>query len=179
MQRTYPEPDPESQGEPPRALPPELLVLNHQNRLRAIGRHLDVEGFRNFVILEVEGGFIVRAVDRSDRGVDLLEFSDASYPERMIQATESRGTGERRNRASPIAPTGYEDLLRAIGRQADLRHLGRLTIVEMSDGLAVAGDDFSTATAAAPFDARLNMDMISQILDEAFRQRGHGGQGSG
>lgn len=177
--RTFPEPDPERQDGAPRKLAPELLRLNYQNRLRSIGRSLDLGGYRTMIILEVEGGFVVRTVRRQDRDIELLEFADSTYPERMIQATESRGAGERREKASPIAPTGYEDLLRAVGRQADLRKLERIVIAELRDGLVLAGDDCSGARPR-PVDYRLSMETIQKVLDEAFQQRGRaaGNQGA-
>lgn len=171
MQRTWPQSDPDKPEEPPRRLPPELLRPTYQNRLRLIGRHLDVGGFRTVVVLEVDGGFVARAVSRSDRELQLLEFLDETFPERMIQATESRGAGERGSKGSPIAPTGYEDLFRALGRQADLRKLARISIAEMTDGLVLAGDDCA-AEIARPVDFRLSQDAISRLLDDAFRQRG-------
>ncbi len=168
---TFPEPDPDSANGAPRVLPPELLKLTYQNRLRSIGRFLDVGGFRTMLILEVDGGFVVRAVNRKQRDLQLLEFADETYPERMIQATEARGAGERRGKGSPVAPTGYEDLLRAIGRQADLRQLKRIVISEMTDGLVMAGDDCS-GPQPKPVDFRLSMETISKVLDDAFQQRG-------
>lgn len=168
---TFPEAEPEHGAGAPRALPPELLKLTYQNRLRTIGRFLDVGGYRTIFILEVDGGFVVRTVNRQHRDLQLVEFADVTYPERMIQATESRGAGERREMRSPIAPTGYEDLLRAIGRQADLRKLKRVVITEVTDGLVLAGDDCS-GPEPKPVDYRLSMGTIQKILDDAFQQRG-------
>lgn len=170
MLRTFPEPDPDATNGPPRSLPAELLELNYQNRLRAIGRHLDIEGFQNLVVFEVDGGFIVRAMDRDDRGVELMEFSDETYPERMIEATEARGSGERRDFTSPVAPTGYEDLLRALGRMIDLNGYGRVALAEAGSSLVLTGEDLKDRKPT-PFDIALDRDGINEMLDEAFRQR--------
>lgn len=154
----------------PRSLPPELLTLSYQNRLRSIGRALDVDGYRSILILQVAGGFIVRAVRRSDRDIEVLEFTDDSYVERMIQATESRGEGERTQSPSPLAPTGFEDLLRAVGRLLDTGKLAEVVIAEKLHSIVLAGEDVS-GDKPAPFDIELNEARITQLLDESFRLR--------
>lgn len=58
----------------PRLLPPALLAPTYQNRLRTIGRQLDVDGYRSIVLFEVDGGFVSRAVHRRQRDILLLEF---------------------------------------------------------------------------------------------------------
>lgn len=171
--RTYPEPD--EGGGVPRELPPELLQLTYQNRLRTIGRHLDLNEQRSMLILEVDGGFIVRCVSRTDRDVDLLQFDDDSYVDRMIRATESRGEGERRETHSPVAPTGYEDLLRALGRAVDQRNGSRIVIAEKKDSILIHGEERS-GTTVRPFDIDLDESGITAALDEAFRMRSRGRQ---
>lgn len=166
--QTYPEP--QNGGAVPRALPPELLKLTYQNRLRTIGRHLDMHGQRSIFIVEVDGGFIVRCVSRADRDIDLLEFTDESYPDRMIAATEARGQGERVERNSPVAPTGYEDLLRAIGRIVDEHRAGAVVIAEAGDSLVVCGD-IRDGEAPATFDMTFDEPDITAVLDESFRLR--------
>ena len=154
----------------PRSLPPELLTLSYQNRLRSIGRTLDVGGYRSVLILQVPGGFIVRAVNRADRGIEILEFTDDTHPERMIQATEARGEGERTESPSPLAPTGFEDLLRAVGRLLDTGNLAEVVIAEKLHSIVLAGEDVSGDTPV-PFDIELNEARITQLLDESFRLR--------
>lgn len=122
------------------------------------------------LVLEVEGGFIVRCVSRADRDIDLLEFADDSYHERMIHATEARGEGERRESPSPVAPTGYEDLLRALGRRIDERHGSRVVIAEKRDSIIIAGDS-SAEGEREPFNLMFGEQDITLILDEAFRMR--------
>lgn len=166
--RTYPEPDKE--GRVPRELPPKLLQLTYQNRLRTIGRHLDLNEQRSVVILEVVGGFIARCVSRPDRNIELLEFPDASYPERMIGATESRGQGERLESPSTVAPTGYEDLLRAIGRAIDALGASKLVMIEKGDAIVVTGETVS-GSSPEPFEMQFDERAITEVLDEAFRLR--------
>lgn len=157
----------------PRTLPAELLKLTYQNRLRAIGRELDLSNSRSVFLLEVDGGFIVRAVSRSDRELDLVEFTDETYPERMIRATEARGQGERDESPSPVAPTGFEDLLRALGHVLDERKAANIVIAEKFDSIIVAGD-ILTGDALEPFDSELDQARITALLDRAFRMRRSG-----
>jgi len=158
----------------PRTLPAELLKLTYQNRLRAIGRELDLSNSRSVLLLEVEGGFVVRAVSRSDRDIDLVEFTDDTFPERMISATEARGQGERDESPSPMAPTGFEDLLRALGHVLDERKAANIVIAEKLDSIIVAGDMLSGDTQE-PFDSELDQARITALLDRAFRMRQSGG----
>lgn len=154
----------------PRTLPPELLELSYQNRLRTIGRHLDLHSKRTILITEVDGGFIVRCVSRLDRDVELLEFADESYADRMIGATEARGQGERSERHSLVAPTGYEDLLRAVGRLADERLAVAIVVAEVGESLLIVGD-VQDSDNVRPFEIMLRLDDITALLDESFRLR--------
>ncbi len=126
-----PQPSGDERTAIPRLISPSLLAATYQNRLRTVGRELDVNGYRSIILLQVEGGFLVRAVNRVSRDLELLEFPDDEFPERMIAATEARGDGERPESPSPLAPTGYEDLMRGVGRWLDelnalsYRHCGR------------------------------------------------------
>jgi hypothetical protein len=157
----------------PRTLPAELLKLTYQNRLRAIGRELDLTNSRSVLLIEVEGGFIVRAVSRSDRDIDLVEFTDDTFPERMIAATEARGQGERDESPSPVAPTGFEDLFRALGHVLDERNAANIVIAEKFASVIVTGD-IQTGDATEPFDSELDQARITALLDRAFRMRRSG-----
>jgi hypothetical protein len=169
--RTYPTPDPENVGSVPRSLPPELLKPTYQNRLRTIGREIDRRNCRSVFVLEVDGGFVVRAVQRSERDIDLLQFPDDEFPERMILATEDRGLGERSGSPSAIGPTGYEDLFRAIGRWFDDNHVRHVAIAETMEHIVLTGDLWSGDTRVKPFEARMDETMITQLLDDSFGLR--------
>lgn len=169
--RTYPDPDRDEVGAVPRSLPAHLLRLTYQNRLRTIGRELDLENCRSLVLLEVDGGFIVRTMRRENRDIELLQFTDDTFPERMVRATESRGEGERPESPSPIAPTGYEDLMRAIGRWFDDQHVRNVAIVEKQVTIVLTGDIWSGDTPVEPFEARLDENLITRLLDESFQLR--------
>ncbi|MEZ4523579.1 MAG: response regulator [Thermomicrobiales bacterium] len=91
------------------------LRPTYQNKLRVIGRHLDVQRFRRANILEVEGGFIVRATPTGSRNNETLEFVDQQFPQLLASAAAVRGDGERPgSNANGLLPTGYEDFLRQL-----------------------------------------------------------------
>ena len=155
----------------PRLLPPSLLMPNYQNRLRTIGRQLDLNGYRSIIVLQVDGGFIVRAVNRRTRKMELIEFSDADFPERMIAATEARGDGERPESPSTLAPTGYEDMFRAIGRRLDHILARNVVIAEGQTALLVTGQKGEPDSGVEAFESVLDLIAITELLDEAFRLR--------
>ena len=162
-------------SEVPRSLPPELLEPTYQNRLRSIGRELDIHQRRSIVVLEVDGGFIIRAVSRRARDIELLQFPDDEFPERMILATEARGAGERGESPSPIAPTGYEDLLRAVGRWLDDKRAANVVVAEAPTAIVVAADKKPFDLPLDPIEATLDLPEIKRLLDESFQLRGDAG----
>jgi hypothetical protein len=155
----------------PRLLPLALLAPTYQNRLRTIGRELDVNGYRSIISIQVDGGFIVRAVNRHRREMELLEFPDADFPERMIAATEARGDGERPESPSTLAPTGYEDMLRAIGRRLDRTSARNVVIAEGQTALLVTGQRATADGGVEAFETILDVIAITELLDESFRLR--------
>lgn len=155
----------------PRLLPPALLSPTYQNRLRTIGRELDVNGYRSIILLQVDGGFLVRAVNRQRRELGLLEFPDADFPERMVAATEARGDGERPESPSTLAPTGYEDMLRAIGRGLDDSSARNVVIAEGQTALLVTGQKGTPDGGTEALETILDLIAITEMLDESFRLR--------
>lgn len=166
----------------PRLMPIALLAPTYQNRLRTIGRGLDVSGYRSIFLLQVDGGFIVRAVKRDSRDMELLEFLDDDFPERMIAATEARGDGERAESPSPLAPTGYEDMLRAVGRWLDDGRARHVVIAEAQTAVLVTGQWIGKAERFEMFETVLDLVAITALLDESFRlrssERGVDGRGT-
>lgn len=156
----------------PRSLPLNLLAPTYQNRLRTIGRSLDLGRYRSITILEVDGGFICRAVSRRDRDIELLEFLDDDFPELMILATEARGEGDRGEIPSPFAPTGWEDLLRAIGRWLDENHAAHVVIVEGTSAIVVSGETYPPEGSRELLERVLDLAAVTELLDSSFRQRG-------
>jgi hypothetical protein len=155
----------------PRSLPTALLLPTYQNRLRTIGRELDVSGYRSIILLQVDGGFILRAVNRNSRDLELLEFPDADFPERMIAATEARGDGERAETPSTLAPTGYEDMLRALGRWLDDNVARHVVIAETQSAVLITGQREEAAERVETFETILDPVAVTALLDESFRLR--------
>lgn len=117
----------------------DLAAPTYQNRLRVVGRHLDLNQLRHAIIMEVEGGIVARATSDAYLNQALLEFPDDQFPELVKQAISSRGKGEHRARHSPLLPTGYEDFLRAIGAEMDRRYSKAVVVLETTDYFHVSG----------------------------------------
>lgn len=152
-----------------------LLRLTYQNRLRAIGRHLDVYGFRRIYILEVEGGFVVRATAANGRETETLEFADQHFPQLLASCAAKRGEGERYKPVpGNLLPTGYEDFLRAVGYRLDQHAAEAITISELDDLAVVSGvgrvDEYGV-TRFGPLQWLLRRPEVERMLDEAYRRR--------
>lgn len=156
----------------PRSLPRNLLAPTYQNRLRTVGRQLDLGRYRSVTIVEVAGGFIGRAVSRRERVIELLEFLDEDFPERMVLATEARGQGERGEAPSPLAPTGWEDLLRSVGRWLDEHHANCVVIAESPSALVISGETRPPGGSSGPIDLVLDPESLTELLNASFLLRG-------
>ena len=155
-------------------LPPELLRPTYQNRLRVIGRQLDLGGHGAINLLEVPGGFLVRAFRPGERTPDALEYPHGEFPDLIAQALAARGEGERRRRPRLLLLTGYEDFLRALGHHLDAQHAEAITVAELEGFLAVGGlarVERYARTDIAPFQRLLRAEEIGALLDEAFNRR--------
>jgi hypothetical protein len=158
-------------------IPTELLEPNYQNRLRVIGRHLDVGGYRWINLMEVEGGLLARAFGRGSRQAELMEFPNDEFRPMMETALRTRGIGDHGIVASGIAPTGYEDILRAIGFQLDRRVAHTIAIVECRSMMFVTGMEHRETSAGSTyqqFDFVLSPEHVQTVLDAAFRRRAAG-----
>ena len=153
----------------------ELLQPNYQNRLRVIGRQLDLLGYRSVNVLEVAGGFVVRAVQTGSRQPEALEFADQYFPQMVATAIAARGEGERRTRSTArLTPTGYEDCLRALGYRLDAHLAEAVTITELEEFLAVGGVgklESYNLTTVGPIQWLLREPDITFMLDEAYKRR--------
>jgi CheY-like chemotaxis protein len=149
-----------------------LRQPTYQNRLRVIGREMDLGEFRSVGIWEVGGGFLVRGTRSGRRAAEALEFLDRDFPQ--LIAVTNRGDGERRQRPGGLLPTGYEDLLRAIGRKLDEHVAESVGFAELSHALLVWGlsaYEGAAHTAPVPFEWLMTADDITLLLDEAYRLR--------
>lgn len=164
---------------PAQIIPPNVedrvLQASYQNKLRVIGRHLDLYGFRRINVLEVDGGFIVRATPADDRTVETLEFVDQQFSQLIAAAAAHRGDGEKSVRtASTLLPTGYEDYFRAIGYQLDQHAAEAVTISELEE-LAVVGGvgrvDETGVSRYGPIQWLFHPDDVAVLLDQAYQRR--------
>ncbi len=163
----------------PEDMPRELLELTYQNRLRVIGRQLDLNHHRLASIFEVDGGFLVRALSDRGRNADALEFPDRDFPHFITGAYRNRGDGERKTSTSPLFPSGYEDFMRAIGASLDRHGVDAVTIAEFNDIVVVGGNlklDTSGRPAIGGLQWVLRADDIKQVLDAGYQRRRPGKQ---
>lgn len=155
-------------------IPDALLELTYQNCLRVIGRHLDLQSYRSFVIVEVEGGLLVRAVRADQRGGEALEFPDGAFRQLLLDAMGSRGHGYHSYTPSPLLPTGYEDFLRALGHRLDQRLARGIVITECPSMIVVTGEEQEHNTAYSGyrvFEDFLRPQDVTALLDQAFGRR--------
>lgn len=158
----------------PDGMPRGLLIPTYQNRMRVIGRQIDVNRYRMASIFEVDGGFLVRALPERGRNAEALEFPDKDFIHWIIEAYRNRGGGERGESTSPLLPSGYEDFLRAIGAALDRHKAESVSVAEFSSVIVVGGSvkvDNSTQTTVGDLQWILQKDDILQLLDEGYRQR--------
>lgn len=157
-------------------IPRSRLEPTYQNRLRTIGRQLDVYGYHTVTITEVDGGFLVRALKQRARRPQALEFPDRDFPRLVASAIGEEVEGDEKPiQQSELTPTGYEDLLRALGYRLDEMKAESIVVTELEEMYVVAGrgnDENSAIPGLIPFHFFLKRDDIEFMLNEAFRRRG-------
>lgn len=158
----------------PDGMPRELLIPTYQNRMRIIGRQIDVNRYHMASAFEVDGGFLVRALPEHGRKAEALEFPDKDFVHWIIEAYRNRGGGERGESTSPLLPSGYEDFMRAIGAALDRHKAESISVAEFSSVVVVGGSvkvDNSTQTTVGNLQWILEKDDVLQLLDEGYRRR--------
>jgi CheY-like chemotaxis protein len=166
----------------PEGIPPRLLQPTYQNRLRVIGRQIDLYGYRMVAVFEVEGGFLMRAFPLNGRIAEALEFPDRDFEQLVVQSFVVRGEGERPASNSPLLPSGYEDFFRAIGAALDQNKADSVSISEFSSMVVVGGNvrvENSAHTTLGNLQWVLHAEDIAQILDEGYRRRAALGKPAG
>jgi hypothetical protein len=152
-----------------------LLRPTYQNRLRVIGNHLDKGGFRDIVLIEIDGGFIVRASSHDQRRPQTLEFPDTQFTNLMNEALQVRGHGQTYHNHANLLPTGYEDFFRALGYLLDNQSATSITVLELNTHVLVTGKQPARNTVSqAPmqiFERYLTTDDMRKLLDDAFQRR--------
>ncbi len=156
------------------SMPEQLLLPTYQNQLRIIGRHLDTNGYRSISLLDVEGGILVRAFTSRRHESELLEFPDTAFGDTIREAIQGRSHRKSVSRKTALIPTGYEDLLRAIGYEIDQRIGKAIALHEANGFIFIAGLSASEKSngSFSPFEMMLTPEDVRSILDSAFRRRG-------
>jgi len=134
-------------GEPLRLHPP------YQDLLRAIGRLLDQEDWRDLLLLERPAGLVLHGVRAGTRGeeVAMRFLAPVDLHHLVAAARRQRAQGGRAAVAVRLPvwrqACTYEGRLRALGWLSDANGLSRLRIREDGDALLLAG---SLGSAAVP-----------------------------
>jgi CheY-like chemotaxis protein len=157
-------------------IPSERRAPTYQNRLRTIGHQLDAYDYHTVTIIEVDGGFLVRAQKARARRPQTLEFPDQDFPRLLASAIhEISSGGKRQIHRDTMTPTGYEDCLRALGQKLDEMSAEAIVITELEEKFVVAGrcnDMTSAVPGLSPFELFLSAQDIETMLNQAFLRRG-------
>lgn len=155
---------------------PRLLEPSLENRLRVVGRFVDSQRFHTIALSEVDSGFLVRAYpDVGSVSPVILEFPDSEFPRLVQEAVASRGEFDWARPARSLVPTGYEDLLRALGRAFDQKAAENVTVTEFPSFIAVSGFApviESECLAYEPFSDALDHVDVQALLEMAIGKRG-------
>ncbi len=155
----------------------------YQDLLRALGRLLDEEGWRDVLMLEQPTGFVLsgRRPDRPGEGVTVRRLTRVEVYTLVRAAHRRRGTGPlpRRPRHSRLAALregggpgtaplstwlagdSYEARLRALGWLGDASGLQQVRVREEGDDLVLEGDR-DGALGMAP--TRLTPPQVGRLL---------------
>jgi hypothetical protein len=140
-----------------------------------LGRFIDERALHSLTIIEVTGGFVVRATSDGNPWPQLLEFGDRQLAGMLRQAVRARREGETPRQSRELIPTGYEDLLRALGYELDERVAENVVVAELPSMLAVSGFEpvigFGEASFR-PFSEPLGPEDVGQMLGRALARRG-------
>lgn len=144
----------------------------YENRLRIIGRHIDRGNYRSSIVLEVPGGFLLRARNPESAEEQLFEFPDDTFEPIYREMTLNGRTGftDQLRLRSVIAPTGYQDLFRALGGRLDETFAKSIMIVEGRESILVHGqclESNSQRSTYIDFEELLSIEDIDAILEES------------
>ena len=157
------------------AVPQHLIEPTYQNRLRVYGRLIDDQRFHSITLIEIEGGFILRATRDEHPWPVLVELDDEKTTEMLRRGPSQRGQSRAHRESRDLIPNGYEDMLRALGYQLDQRIAENIVITELPSIIAVTGFEpvlgFGEASYR-PFSDPLGPNDIFAMLQEAIGRRG-------
>jgi hypothetical protein len=152
-----------------------LFEATYQNRLRVVGRVLDDWRLDQAVVIEIDDGILLRAHDThtGERHAEVL--LDENLTDAMEAAMSDRGrSGQPLPASTALRPTGYEDLLRALGFRLDRQRAQSVVIVECPrffhvSGLEAVGPE--DEAALTPFSTFYEMPKVNALVNEAVSRR--------
>lgn len=157
------------------AFPQHLAEPTYQNRLRVLGRYLDERHLHSITLIEIPGGFVLRGTRESEPWPVLAEFDDRQVSKLLRQSLDQRGSGPGGRDVRDLIPTGYEDMLRALGFELDQRIAENIVIAELPSILAVSGFEPVLGfgeSSYRPFSDALAPEDVVSVLNKAYARRG-------
>lgn len=157
------------------AFPQHLVEPTYQNRLRVMGRLIDDERLHSITLIEVAGGFVLRATREADPWPVLIELDDRKIAKMLRRAPELRGTPKPYRTSTDLIPDGYENMLRALGYELDQRIAENVVVAELPSLLAVSGFEPVLGYGEAsyrPFSDPLAPSDIVEMIQRAVNRRG-------
>jgi hypothetical protein len=157
------------------AFPQHLVEPTYQNRLRVLGRFIDEHRLHSITLIEIPGGFVLRGMRDSDPWPVLIEFGDRKIAKVLRKALDLRGSAPIHRETRDLIPTGYEDVLRALGFELDQRIAENIVIAELPSILVVSGFEPILGygeSSYQPFSDPLGPEDTIEIVRRAVARRG-------
>ena len=141
---------------------------SYQDLLRAVGRHVDEEGWRHVVIAEDQAGLIICGTCVGHYGDEdvMLRLPTCELPRLVDEARRHRGRGI----VDRLEITGYQGRLRAIGWLSDAAGLWRLRVQEDGADLVLQGQR-SDPRDIQVLPSRLTPGDVGRLLNRLTEQR--------
>ena len=151
--------------------------------LRTIGAYADAEAFRELLLLELDGGFILQALAIPQAGAwaessgslvkRTIELPDEGIAEMMDQAAAQR-SGDRPSVPQAEPSNYYEQALRVIGRHLDTQKARDVFFFEQGGAFVLRLLMAQTGGAVAHQLVEFTRDDILAMIGEAPQHRGSG-----
>lgn len=103
------------------------VTASYAGRLAFIGRRLDDDRCRAVVVLEMSGNYIVRAQNRVDNSMTLVEIVSDDFDAGVVSSS------------TEPPPSSYEVILGRIGQRLDQRVAANVAIVQTRSGYRIVG----------------------------------------
>ncbi len=124
------------------------LLPTYENRLRVLGRELDLQGYAVVSIVETTEGFQVRPEGPDQERLEVFEFTNRDFGRFVREALVARGEDSWVRPTGRLSSSGHEALLRMLGRDLDRDGATQVQITLLARSLLISG-----LRAASPYDA--------------------------